>query len=783
MLLIFFQTMSYKPLKCTYTFKLVHGEIYKWELEVFFWNHGEKVLEPLSSSSQTVARGSKIPFGFIDTVTHLDSDLIGISNRRGDRASLHIEKLSPLLETDDTKLKMALLHFKPMGCSKVVGMLNQVIGEFHSESMLVSPETNEQDRLINISTSDELVVANSNKRKDIVETSIESGYMSNKRVLTRRSSTVIETQSISLFNDAIEPNSKDLEVFNSSFKLDSQSMVIHSTPKKIDDQRSLVKNNMTNSVSKDAEDLTIIEKIKMIIEDAYFKAIKFDQIIVPKSITVDQSKVRRYREYLLNTPDKTKSTLVGLIKLNDSTAGGKFECWVNVELFTALSHLSIEQELDIDYVLAVVHVIAEDDDIDSSTLGQFLMANSKDFDSKFSDKMKYQDLVRFSMRMIKDENTDEMKKFVRESLKSFSKGYRNSSTFLRLAGLPEDCLKYLEKFMALYETGSLCGMQVSSRKRCGLNGQDKRSVDVRIEVPIDILKYIIEAEKKDREPLLISIVNSSITLTEFKTKIEEAAGLKDVKLIVASVAEKSFDSMKNTFPSQLHDENLLEYIGAKSHPKTGPNPKHSKLSQFVKDLVEIPSDTVQDSLSGSLSFTEVETLGLIDLGKKIKEADIIYLEAMDGISMLEKVGYKLMEKILGHDGIVIYALHESKVDEIAVELSEHVDIVAVKLYFKYGKSQVENGIKKEIVPLLLAGHVKFMTGCGISNLFLEELKEVIPKVVNSFAKLKSSILCIFSSDVGVFDIDPKCLMTRKGASISYVGPKVLINDFRRVINS
>ena len=99
-----------------------------------------------------------------------------------------------------------------------------------------------------------------------------------------------------------------------------------------------------------------------------------------------------------------------------------------------------------------------------------------------------------------------------------------------------------------------------------------------------------------------------------------------------------------------------------------------------------------------------------------------------------------MEKILGHDGIVIYALHESKVDEIAVELSEHVDIVAVKLYFKYGKSQVENGIKKEIVPLLLAGHVKFMTGCGISNLFLEELNEVIPKVVNSFAKLKSSIV-------------------------------------------
>jgi len=341
----------------------------------------------------------------------------------------------------------------------------------------------------------------------------------------------------------------------------------------------------------------------------------------------------------------------------------------------------------------------------------------------------------------------------------------------------------LEKFMALYETGSLCGMQVSSRKRCGLNGQDKRSIDVRIEVPIDILKYIIEAEKKDREPLLISVVNSSITLTEFKSKIEVAAGLKDVKLIVASVAEKSFDSMKNSFPSQLHDENLLEYIGAKSHPKTGPNLKHSKLSQFVKDLVEIPSDTVQDSLSGSLSFTEVETLGLIDSGKKIKEADIIYLEAMGGISLLEKFGYKLKEKIWGHNGIVIFALRESKVDEIAVELSEHVDIVAVKLYFKYGKSQVENGIKKEIVPLLLAGNVKFMTGCGISNLFLEELKDVIPKLVNSFAKLKSSILCIFSSDVGVFDIDPKCLMTRKGASISYVGPKVLINDFKRVINS
>ena len=669
---------DYKPLKCTYTFKLVRGDSYKWEIEIFFFNHGVGELEPLSSSSQTVARSCKVPFGFIESVTHLSTERLGVSNKTGQRVALEFTKLSPMLDVNDSKLKRTLLHFKSISCAHVVGMLNKLIGEFHSDSLKIDSS---QSYINDSNVQMELVVESTRKRMELFESSSESGYESNN--LSKRSrSLVIESQTVSILNETVEYRTEDSEedIHSSPLLTCASPSMVQSTPIK-DMEKSIIRDlqnvgesqvldeSHNKSVNLDTGKIldeidkessksdhdSLMSQIKEIIGEVELKALQFENIVVPKEVSLDLSKVQKLREYLVNTPDKTKSSLIGVIALEDEGNGqiDKYECWVNAELFTALSHLSLEGEIDNNRVLAVVHMI-KDNDVDIKVLGNFLLANSLDFDTKFSDKMMYQDLLRFSIRLIREENTEEVKKFVRESLKRFSKGYRNSALLLQLATLSESFLKVLEKFIDLYEVGSINGMQLSARKRCGINRKDKRKSDHRIEVPIDIFRNLLGCESTDREILVRNLVNCSITLSEFKSKIALSAGLREVKAVVASVAEKSFESLKKSFPTQLNDEKLTEYVGAKSHPKTGPNLQYSKLCQLIKDLVEIPTKNTDSVLAGSLMFLESETIGLVESFKKIKESDIIFIEAREDCQMLDKYGYVIREQVLSNRGIVVY---------------------------------------------------------------------------------------------------------------------------------
>ena len=173
-----------KPLKSTFTFKLVRGDEFKWEIECFFFNHKEKHLEPISSSSQTVARELKVPFGYIESVKCIDSNLLCISNKTSDRLVLQLDRLSPFLDDEEGKLKRALLHFKPIGCVEVVKMLNRLIKEFHSDDL--KEDANDVESSSSLSP-----IISTNKRK--AQTLSDSGYETSKNsVLNRTRSLIIK---------------------------------------------------------------------------------------------------------------------------------------------------------------------------------------------------------------------------------------------------------------------------------------------------------------------------------------------------------------------------------------------------------------------------------------------------------------------------------------------------------------------------------------------------------------------------------------------------------------
>jgi len=527
------------------------------------------------------------------------------------------------------------------------------------------------------------------------------------------------------------------------------------------------------------EKLDINERIKDIIQNADFLAVKIEDIIVPKELESDKSKVQELYDYLLNTPDKTKASLLGLVSKVDDEGKivGKCECWVNVELFLALSR--IRNENGGEYrALAVVHTIKEND-IDSNILGRFLVANSKNFDSKFAVKMRYQDLLRFTLGVVKDGDYETAIKFLKNSMKCFPKGIRNCNLFLRFTKFSRNYLNHLEKFIILYEEGSLSGMKLSERKRCGIDRKSKRNNSSKLEVPIELLRQLANSHERDREDLMRSILNSNITYPEFKKKSEISSSLTDLKDTILRMTNKNFTELKEMYRNQLDNDVLLQFVGAKTL-KTGPNLQYVKLDQFVKNLMDIPVDEVQDTIMGTVTYKSVESLSLLETRKKVKEANVIFIEALDkdDMEIFNKFEYSITEHILSGKAVAVFAVSNDKFKNLIMIFDESVDIVVENVYIQCPNPKCEKGIKQVIVPLLLTGHSDLLVDSGVSNLYFLNLKEAIPKILNCFVKLGSNVLSIFSSTMGTFDADKSCMMVRKGASICYVSTAAKLDSIK-----
>ena len=115
-----------------YTFKVIPAVHQKYQIEGFFWNQKTQCLEPLSASSQSTPRQMKIAFGKIISFSKLDDETLEISNEAGEVLHLKLGNLKPLLDTEDSHMKKALLQVYEQGIILVVKVLSSLRDEFET---------------------------------------------------------------------------------------------------------------------------------------------------------------------------------------------------------------------------------------------------------------------------------------------------------------------------------------------------------------------------------------------------------------------------------------------------------------------------------------------------------------------------------------------------------------------------------------------------------------------------------------------------------------------------
>ena len=96
-------------------------------------------------------------------------------------------------------------------------------------------------------------------------------------------------------------------------------------------------------------------------------------------------------------------------------------------------------------------------DVEPDVVGVFLNKNSIEFSSKLHQKMTYQDLCRMSCITLNADNSERSRDYLKSTLRSFAKGNKNSTMFIKLASQSSKFLNMFEHFMRLYEEGSLFG--------------------------------------------------------------------------------------------------------------------------------------------------------------------------------------------------------------------------------------------------------------------------------------------------------------------------------------
>ena len=181
-----------------------------------------------------------------------------------------------------------------------------------------------------------------------------------------------------------------------------------------------------------------------------------------------------------------------------------------------------------------------------------------------------------------------------------------------------------------------------------------------------------------------SILNSNITYPESKKKIEISSSLTDLKDTIVRMTNKNFTELQEMYRNQLDDDVLLQFVGAKTL-KTGPNVQYVKLDQFVKNLMDIPVDEVQDTIMGTVNYMPVESLSLLDTGKKVKEANVIFIEALDkdDMKIFNKFEYSITEHVLSGKVVAVFAVSNDKLKNLVMSFDERTDIVVENVYILY----------------------------------------------------------------------------------------------------
>ena len=388
-------------IKSVYTFLAVEGSKFRHELEPFYLNQKTKILQPLSADSQSKPSHLKTDFGPIHGIEVLSDTVIEIKNCENVALQLYADRLNPLLEGKDSKLKKTLIALQSKGPVALVNSLKALLVRFHSQENELSSKQ---------------LSCPVTPVKGELENSMEGQEHSN------------DNQTSSCSTSGLRP-SRNLSITVSQGHLYEESDE-HSGERSNVEARSDIENNKKRK-QPDSEEVQVEENLQLeiekIIREAKFCMVNFDDAEISKDIKVDADLVQELKFLLQHTPDKTQVFVGVVCKVDESGEHGKYQISVNAEIFVALFELQIEGVqvcAEEGSFYAVVHIIGPENMIDIRSLVRYLNVNAKDFSERVKESTKYQDLVRFAATVVTNSSCSLAAKtnFVKSALRGFSKG-------------------------------------------------------------------------------------------------------------------------------------------------------------------------------------------------------------------------------------------------------------------------------------------------------------------------------------------------------------------------
>ena len=734
---ICFQIMTTN--KSSYTFCLKDGVDYEFEVEPVYINTKTQLVEPLSASSRTTPRDKKRPFGPVKKVTMIDEQVIKIENETGDEVFLEVQKLAPLIDKEDSRLKKELINLQAKDTNVLAKTLNDLISKMHGEKFKKNMSVNLLKRQSTLPSTEQSYEGQG-------ETSSSCGG---------------------------ERMSVHLSGGGSRYSLRSSQKFKKQKTENVEEE-----NKACGEVATE-DGVDMVEYCEQVILRVQYKSIDSDKIQVPSCLRIDHAKVAELKNLLVSRPDKTQ-TFCRLVCVRDEEKededDGSYWVYVNVEMFIAMKELAYEGRAN-KRILAVVHFVNQDDPVSDETFGIFLNTNSKEFSARLHEQLTYQDILRFCISTLtneSDKKVEEVKNFLKRTLKGFSKGSQNISTFLNFGVLDIDYLNLFETFLHLFETGGLVGQKLSTRKMMNVDKKGRKRKDCRIEVPIGLIKMHLKVPQKTRENLLSSLLNKKIEFSVYRQKIMNAASVSDRMKQIEDISKKPFEEVKKTAPELFTDETLLEFAGAKNSP-AGPNKKLEKLVEHVKAALGEASQKESEESH----FIASDSLNIHSLGRLLKDFNVVI------INLKEESGaedFCLTEKIKDDKncvGIIIKSETALRA-QMSGTFDVEDDIIVSFVYVKMEKPAQEDGIMKEITPIAIFGHKDYFKNKDLKNFYNFPLKQALQFILKDLVATKERVLYTFSES-GRFEVDVLGSLKRKGVQVSYMAVQDVLTEIEDVI--
>lgn len=256
--------------------------------------------------------------------------------------------------------------------------------------------------------------------------------------------------------------------------------------------------------------------------------------------------------------------------------------------------------------------------------------------------------------------------------------------------------------------------------------------------------------------------------------IKDAGEVEVTKKVIENISKKTFEEVKQSAPDMFEDQVLLDFGGVKSNA-TGTNRQRDKLINHINKALQTNDEEVPVD-----QFVSSDNLNLLSLGRKFKEFDVIVLHCGEKNKDQE---FCLMEHIKDNKetvGVVIKDGCTTREDILAA-FEDQDDIVVVNIYIKAEKPNVIDGIKNDIVPVVLVGHREHLKDKEVKIFHSFKLGQALQFVLSDIVSMKAKVLFSFSELENGIDIDLLGLLKRKLVSVSYLSKQNVLSAFEERI--